>query len=169
MVEYIHENGSTRPKTLFATHYHELNEMEKSFRRIVNYNVSVKEIDGKVVFLRKLQRGGSEHSFGIHVAKLAGMPPSIVRRADQVLKNLESTAVTPDSKNKGKEIFPTPNKADVKDIAAKRDGYQLSLFQLDDPLLCQIRDALLNISIDNLTPIQALTKLHELQSLLTGK
>lgn len=169
IVEHIHENGSTRPKTLFATHYHELNEMEKSFRRIVNYNVSVKEIDGKVVFLRKLQRGGSEHSFGIHVAKLAGMPPSIVRRADQVLKNLESTAVTPDSKNKGKEIFPTPNKADVKDIAAKRDGYQLSLFQLDDPLLCQIRDALLNISIDNLTPIQALTKLHELQSLLTGK
>lgn len=170
IVEHIHENGRTRPKTLFATHYHELNEMEKSFRRIVNYNVAVKEIDGKVVFIRKLRRGGSEHSFGIHVAKLAGMPPSIVRRADQVLKNLEDSAVAPESSGGAKETnLPGLSKADVKGIAAARDGYQLSLFQLDDPLLSQIRDALLDISIDNLTPLQALTKLHELQSLLTGK
>lgn len=171
IVEHIHENGSTRPKTLFATHYHELNEMEKSFRRIVNYNVSVEEMNGKIVFLRKLCKGGSEHSFGIHVAKLAGMPPSIVRRADQVLKNLEASAVSPESADKKSAGAASPivNKAEVGGIATGRDGYQLSLFQLDDPLLEQIRDALLNISIDNLTPIQALTKLHELQSLLTGK
>lgn len=154
IVEHIHENGYCRPKTLFATHYHELNEMEHSFNRIANFNVSVKEINGKVVFMRKLVRGGSEHSFGIHVAKLAGMPPSIVKRANQVLRDLE--------KGDG-------SKADIAGISENREGYQLSLFQLDDPLLSQIRDQLLGINVDNLTPIQALTKLHDLQSLLTGK
>lgn len=157
IVEHIHENGKCRPKTLFATHYHELNEMENSFKRVVNYNVSVREINGKVVFMRKLERGGSEHSFGIHVARLAGMPPSIVRRADQVLKKLES-----------KESSDSP-KADVSNLGKARDGYQLSFFQLDDPLLSQIRDRLLNLSIDNLTPLQALQTLHDLQALLTGK
>lgn len=157
IVEHIHENGKCRPKTLFATHYHELNEMENTFPRVVNYNVSVREINGKVVFMRKLERGGSEHSFGIHVARLAGMPPSIVRRADQVLQALES-----------KESSDSP-KADVSNLGKARDGYQLSLFQLDDPLLSQIRDRLLNLSIDNLTPLQALETLHGLQALLTGK
>lgn len=165
IVEHIHENGHFRPKTLFATHYHELNEMEKTFKRIVNYNVSVKEIKGKVVFMRKLERGGSAHSFGIHVAKLAGMPPSIVKRADQVLSRLEEGSKNdndmPDGKIKGK--------GDMKDIGKVRDGYQLSFFQLDDPLLSQIRDRLLGINIDNLTPLQALTTLHDLKSLLTGK
>lgn len=154
IVENIHENGRIRPKTLFATHYHELNEMEKSFKRIVNYNVSVKEIDGKVVFMRKLEPGGSAHSFGIHVAKLAGMPPSIVKRAGEVLSDLEKSS-------KGK--------ADLSEVGTARTGYQLSLFQLDDPLLSQIRDRLLGIDIDNLTPLQALTALHDLQGLLTGK
>lgn len=157
IVEHIHENGKCRPKTLFATHYHELNEMENTFQRVVNYNVSVREINGKVVFMRKLERGGSEHSFGIHVARLAGMPPSIVRRADQVLKKLES-----------KESSESP-KADVSKLGKARDGYQLSFFQLDDPLLSQIRDRLLTLSIDNLTPLQALETLHGLQALLTGK
>ena len=129
--------------------------MENSFKRIVNYNVSVREINGKVVFTRKLERGGSAHSFGIHVAKLAGMPPTIVRRADQVLKRLEE--------NSGE------GKADLQKLGQVRDGYQLSLFQLDDPLLGQIRDRLLNLSIDNLTPLQALQTLHDLQTLLTGK
>ena len=156
IVEHIHENGRCRPKTLFATHYHELNEMESSFPRVVNYNVSVKEIDGKVVFLRKLAKGGSEHSFGIHVAKLAGMPPSIVRRAEQVLKQLET-----------KEADAP--KANVAQLGTARDGYQLSFFQLDDPLLEQIRDRLLTLQIDNLTPLQALQTLHGLQCLLTGK
>lgn len=162
IVEHIHENGYCRPKTLFATHYHELNEMEKSFNRIVNYNVSVKEINGKVVFLRRLEKGGSAHSFGIHVAKLAGMPPSIVKRANQVLEQLESAA-------RGKDGSQPAVKGNVGDIASHRDGYQLSFFQLDDPLLSQIRDALLDLNIDNLTPLQALTKLHDLQGLLTGK
>lgn len=165
IVEHIHENGRVRPKTLFATHYHELNEMEKSFRRIRNFNVSVKELNGKVVFMRKLQPGGSEHSFGIHVAKLAGMPPSIVKRANQVLKKLEDAAASPVS-GAG---TPGVSKAEVGALAGSRDGYQLSILQLDDPLLSQIRDALLTTNIDNLTPLQALTKLHELQSLLTGK
>jgi DNA mismatch repair protein MutS len=154
IVEHIHENGRIRPKTLFATHYHELNEMEKSFKRIQNFNVSVKEINGKVVFMRKLERGGSAHSFGIHVAKLAGMPPSIVKRADEVLADLEKSG---------------NGKADIAEVGTARTGYQLSLFQLDDPLLSQIRDRLLGINIDNLTPIQALTTLHDLQGLLTGK
>lgn len=156
IVEHIHENGRCRPKTLFATHYHELNEMEGTFQRVVNYNVSVKEIKGRVVFMRKLERGGSEHSFGIHVAKLAGMPPSIVRRAEQVLKQLET-----------KETDAP--KANVTQLGTARDGYQLSFFQLDDPLLEQIRDRLLTLQIDNLTPLQALETLHGLQCLLTGK
>jgi len=147
----------TRPKTLFATHYHELNEMEKDFQRIVNFNVSVREIRGKVVFMRKLERGGSAHSFGIHVAKLAGMPPSIVRRADQVLANLEKSA---DS--------PSAPKAEVENIGKHRDGYQLSFFQLDDPLLSQIRDRLITLDIDNLTPLAALTMLHDLKRLIKG-
>lgn len=156
IVEHIHENGRCRPKTLFATHYHELNEMEGTFPRVVNYNVSVKEIKGRVVFMRKLERGGSEHSFGIHVAKLAGMPPSIVRRAEQVLKQLET-----------KEADAP--KANVAQLGTARDGYQLSFFQLDDPLLEQIRDRLLTLQIDNLTPLLALETLHDLQCLLTGK
>ena len=157
IVEHIHENGSVRPKTLFATHYHELNEMEKDFPRIVNFNVSVREIRGKVVFMRKLERGGSAHSFGIHVAKLAGMPPSIVRRADQVLANLEKSA----------DSSQAP-KANVENIGKHRDGYQLSFFQLDDPLLSQIRDRLLTLDIDNLTPLAALTMLHDLKKLIKG-
>lgn len=164
IVEHIHENGRCRPKTLFATHYHELNEMEKSFKRVHNWSVSVKEIKGKVVFMRKLVKGGSEHSFGIHVAKLAGMPPSIVKRANQVLEKLESAAR--DSNSKGADSV---SKGTLGDIAAHRDGYQLSFFQLDDPLLSQIRDRLLDLNIDNLTPLQSLTVLHDLQSLLTGK
>ena len=165
IVEHIHENGHCRPKTLFATHYHELNEMEKTFNRIVNYNVSVKEINGKVVFMRKLERGGSAHSFGIHVAKLAGMPPSIVKRADQVLARLEDGSKSEETSGKEK----IKGKGGMKDIGKARDGYQLSFFQLDDPLLSQIRDRLLVISIDNLTPLQALQTLHDLQALLTGK
>ena len=165
IVEHIHENGHCKPKTLFATHYHELNEMEKTFNRIVNYNVSVKEINGKVVFMRKLERGGSAHSFGIHVAKLAGMPPSIVKRADQVLARLEDGSKSEESSGKEK----IKGKGGMKDIGKARDGYQLSFFQLDDPLLSQIRDRLLGISIDNLTPLQALQTLHDLQALLTGK
>ncbi|MCM1491392.1 MAG: DNA mismatch repair protein MutS [Muribaculum sp.] len=164
IVEHIHENGRCRPKTLFATHYHELNEMEKSFKRVHNWSVSVKEIKGKVVFMRKLVKGGSEHSFGIHVAKLAGMPPSIVKRANQVLEKLESAAR--DSSN---NAVDNVSKGTLSDIANHRDGYQLSFFQLDDPLLSQIRDRLLDLNIDNLTPLQSLTVLHDLQSLLTGK
>lgn len=164
IVEHIHENGRCRPKTLFATHYHELNEMEKSFKRVHNWSVSVKEIKGKVVFMRKLVMGGSEHSFGIHVAKLAGMPPSIVKRANQVLEKLESAAR--DSNNNAVDNVA---KGTLSDITNHRDGYQLSFFQLDDPLLSQIRDRLLDLNIDNLTPLQSLTILHDLQSLLTGK
>ena len=161
IVEHIHENGRYRPKTLFATHYHELNEMEKSFKRIVNYNVSVKEIDGKIIFLRKLQRGGSEHSFGIHVAQLAGMPKGIIKRATEVLSQLESNAP--------EEVGSlSVSKADVGNIGRNREGYQLSLFQLDDPLLHQIRERLMGLSIDNFTPLQALTTLSDLQQLLKG-
>lgn len=160
IVEHIHENPNVHPKTLFATHYHELNEMEKSFGRIRNYNVTVREINGKVVFMRKLERGGSAHSFGIHVARLAGMPPSIVKRADQVLRQLEDAAANPADEKK---------KPDLSKLGSAREGYQLSLFQLDDPMLSQIRDKLLDLNIDNLTPLQSLTTLHELQSLLTGK
>ncbi len=157
IVEHIHEYGNMHPKTLFATHYHELNEMEKSFSRVVNYNVSVKEINGKVVFLRKLARGGSEHSFGIHVAKLAGMPPSIVHRADEVLHHLET--------NNRKESV-TKN---LDSVAEERSGMQLSFFQLDDPVLSQVRDEILDLDINNLTPMSALNKLHDIKKIITGK
>ena len=156
IVEYLHENGKAHPKTLFATHYHELNEMAKSYQRIANYNVSVKEIDGKVVFVRKLVKGGSEHSFGIHVAKLAGMPPSIVERADEVLRQLEEN-------NRGEK---TP--LNIKEAPAT-GGMQLSFFQLDDPVLCQVRDEILNVDIDNLTPMQALNKLNDIKKIITGR
>ncbi|MCH5347218.1 MAG: DNA mismatch repair protein MutS [Muribaculaceae bacterium] len=157
IVEHIHETPGLHPKTLFATHYHELNEMEKSFSRVANFNVSVKEIDGKVMFLRKLRRGGSEHSFGIHVARLAGMPAAIVNRADQVLKHLETI-------NRGDGSAPVA-------VAAPpaADGMQLSFFQLDDPVLAQVRDEILGIDINNLTPVQALNKLHDIRGILTGK
>lgn len=161
IVEHIHNHPTAAAKTLFATHYHELNEMEKTFKRVVNYNVSVKEIDGKVVFLRKLARGGSEHSFGIHVAKLAGMPKEIVKRASQVLHDLEQA-------NRGEE---RPGEA-VKTIApagGNANGMQLSFFQLDDPVLSQIRDEILHADIDNLTPVAALNKLNEIKTILTGK
>ncbi len=148
-----------RPKTLFATHYHELNEMEKSFNRVVNYNVSVREIDGKVVFLRKLARGGSEHSFGIHVAKLAGMPQTIVRRADEVLRHLEKV-------NRESDEQVSRNLSAVADEA---EGMQLSFFQLDDPVLAQLRDEILDLDINNLTPMAALNKLHDIRTILTGK
>ncbi len=164
IVEHIHENGRFHPKTLFATHYHELNEMEKNFGRISNYNVSVKEINGKVVFLRKLEKGGSEHSFGIHVAKLAGMPQSIVKRANQVLAQLEEASKGVDGKKSD-----SVSKEAVGSIGAHRDGYQMSFFQLDDPLLSQIRDRLLDVNVNNLTPLQALNMLSDLQGLLTGK
>ena len=156
IVEYLHENGKAHPKTLFATHYHELNEMEKTYRRIANYNVSVKEIDGRVVFVRKLVPGGSEHSFGIHVAKLAGMPPSIVERADEVLHQLEEN-------NRGEK-----KPLNIKD-APVTGGMQLSFFQLDDPVLCQVRDEILNVDIDNLTPMQALNKLNDIKKIITGR
>ncbi|MDE6860161.1 MAG: DNA mismatch repair protein MutS [Duncaniella sp.] len=159
IVEHIHEYGGIHPKTLFATHYHELNEMEKSFQRVVNYNVSVKEIDGKVVFLRKLARGGSEHSFGIHVAKLAGMPQSIVRRADEVLTHLEKSNRDTDS-----EIVKN-----LANVSEEAEGMQLSFFQLDDPVLAQLRDQILGLDIDNLTPMGALNKLNDIKAILTGK
>ncbi len=157
IVEYIHEHGSCKAKTLFATHYHELNEMEKSFHRIKNYNVSVKEVDKKVIFLRKLVRGGSEHSFGIHVAKMAGMPQSIVKRSEQILKQLET-----DNRQSG---VAKP----VGEIAEQREGLQLSFFQLDDPVLEQIRDEIKNLDINNLTPVEALNKLNEVKRIITGK
>lgn len=171
IVEHIHQNKSARPKTLFATHYHELNDMARVFPRIANYNVSVQESDGKVVFLRKLVKGGSAHSFGIHVAKLAGMPPSIVRRAGEVLSRLEASAAKA-TENDSADAEPTP-KADSPDTsgisAVPSDGMQLSFFQLDDPLLSQVRDSLLSLDIDNLTPMQALNTLNSLKELLLGK
>ena len=157
IVEHIHENGRCRPKTLFATHYHELNEMEGTFQRVVNYNVSVKEIKGRVVFMRKLERGGSEHSFGIHVAKMAGMPKSIVKRANDILHQLET-----DNRQQG-IAKPTA------EIASGRDGMQLSFFQLDDPVLCQIRDEILTLDVNNLTPLEALNKLNDIKKIVRGK
>lgn len=157
IVEHIHEHPKARAKTLFATHYHELNEMERTYKRIANFNVSVKEVDNKVIFLRKLVKGGSEHSFGIHVAKMAGMPQSIVRRADQILKQLES-----ENRNNG---ISKP----THEIAAQREGMQLSFFQLDDPVLSQIRDEIINLDINNLTPVEALNKLNEIRKIITGK
>ncbi|MDE6265918.1 MAG: DNA mismatch repair protein MutS [Muribaculaceae bacterium] len=158
IVEHIHNYGNMHPKTLFATHYHELNEMEKTNPRVVNFNVSVKEIDGKVVFMRKLARGGSEHSFGIHVAKLAGMPRSIVNRANQVLRQMEKT-------NAGN---PAESVAAIQQPLAE-GGVQLSFFQLDDPVLAQIRDQILNLDINNLTPMEALNRLHGIKQIITGK
>lgn len=158
IVEYIHEHPKAKARTLFATHYHELNDMEKSFKRIKNYNVSVKEVDNKVIFLRKLERGGSEHSFGIHVAKMAGMPKSIVKRANEILKQLES-----DNRQQG--IAGKP----LAEVSENRGGMQLSFFQLDDPILCQIRDEILNLDVNNLTPIEALNKLNDIKKIVRGK
>ncbi len=158
IVEHIHESQKGRARTLFATHYHELNEMEKNFSRIKNYNVSVKEIDGRVIFLRKLMPGGSEHSFGIHVAKLAGMPKSIVKRSEQILAKLEASSSRGDIKT-----VPT------NEIAGSREGVQLSFFQLDDPVLASVRDEILGIDINNLTPIEALNKLNEIKRIVKGK
>ena len=159
IVEYLHEQPKARARTLFATHYHELNEMEKHFSRIKNYNVSVKNVDGKVIFLRKLQRGGSEHSFGSHVAEIAGMPRSIVKRANTVLKELEQ-----DNAEVGAAAKPNTAK-----IAAHREGMELSFFQLDDPILTQIRAEILELDVNNLTPVEALNKLNEIKKILTGK
>jgi DNA mismatch repair protein MutS len=156
ILEYIHEHPKARARTLFATHYHELNEMEKSFARIVNYNVSVREVDGKVIFLRKLVKGGSEHSFGIHVAKLAGMPQSIVKRADAILHQLET-----DNRRNG-IAKPRPE-------AHRADAVQLSIFQLDDPVLSQIRDEIINLDVNNLTPIEALNKLNDIKKIIKGR
>ena len=158
IVEYIHEYSKGRARTLFATHYHELNEMENSFPRIKNFNVSVREIDGKVIFLRKLMPGGSEHSFGIHVAKLAGMPKSIVKRSEQILKKLEA------SNNRG-ELKGAP----TSEIADSREGMQLNFFQLDDPVLSQVRDEILGIDVNNLTPLEALNKLNDIKRIVRGK
>ena len=158
IVEYIHEFAKGKARTLFATHYHELNEMEKSFPRIRNYNVSVREIDGKVIFLRKLMPGGSEHSFGIHVAQLAGMPKSIVKRSEQILKKLEA------SNNRG-ELKGAP----TTEIADSREGMQLNFFQLDDPVLSQVRDEILGIDVNNLTPLEALNKLNDIKRIVKGK
>ena len=161
IVEHIHNYRNIHPKTLFATHYHELNDMEQSFERVVNYNVSVKEAGGKVVFLRKLAKGGSAHSFGIHVAKLAGMPSSIVKRADAVLADLENVRGNDSDASQG-----TPRVAPAK---IDNKGVQMSFFQLDDPVLTQIRDEIIGIDIDNLTPVAALNKLYQIRSILTGK
>ena len=153
MVEYLHESKN-RPKTIFATHYHELNEMENSFKRVRNYNISIMESNNKIVFLRKLKRGGSEHSFGIHVARMAGMPKSVVARADEILKKME------EGRDKGELAKP------VAEIAGEREGLQLSIFQLDDPVLKQIRDEILDLDIDNLTPMEALNKLYSIRKFL---
>ncbi|MDD2931769.1 MAG: DNA mismatch repair protein MutS [Fermentimonas sp.] len=157
IVEYIHDNPKARAKTLFATHYHELNEMEKTFKRIKNYNVSVKEIDKRVIFMRKLVPGGSEHSFGIHVARMAGMPQSITKRADTILSQMENS-------NRRGDI-----KKPIDDFVEKQEGYQLSFFQLDDPILSQVRDEIINLDVNNLTPIDALNKLNEIKKIVKGK
>ena len=159
IVEHIHEHKRARARTLFATHYHELNDMEESFSRIKNYNVSVKEVDNKVIFLRKLERGGSEHSFGIHVAKMAGMPKTIVKRADEILHQLE--------KENRQEGMSSHHKVEPKTV--HQDGVQLSFFQLDDPVLCQIRDEILNLDVNNLTPLEALNKLNDIKKIVRGK
>jgi DNA mismatch repair protein MutS len=156
IVEYIHEHPRAKARTLFATHYHELNEMEKSFSRIRNYNVSVKEVDNKVIFLRKLVRGGCEHSFGIHVASMSGMPKSIVKRADEILHELEKSS---------QGISAKP----ISEMSNSREGMQLSFFQLEDPVLCQIRDEIINLDINSLTPIEALNKLNEIKKIVKGK
>ena len=152
IVEHIHENKRARARTLFATHYHELNEMAGRFSRIKNFNVSVKEIDNKVIFLRRLEPGGSEHSFGIHVARMAGMPKSIVRRADQILRQLEK-----ENRQGG-----------IGSASRQQDGIQLSFFQLEDPVLCQVRDEILHLDVNNLTPLEALNKLSNIKRVVTG-
>ena len=158
IVEHIHENKKAHARTLFATHYHELNDMEALFPRIKNYNVTVKEVNNKVIFLRKLERGGSEHSFGIHVAKMAGMPQSIVKRADEILHRLEQ-------ENRQEGMVSRPK----VQASAPKDGVQLNFFQLDDPVLCQIRDEILHLDVNNLTPIEALNKLNDIKRIVTGK
>ena len=158
IVEYLHEHPKAQARTLFATHYHELNEMEKNFKRIKNYNVSVREVEGKVIFLRKLEKGGSEHSFGIHVAEISGMPKSIVKRANVILKQLET-----DNASVGTVGKPTA------EIAQSREGMQLSFFQLDDPVLCQVRDEILGLDVNNLTPLEALNKLNDIKKIVSGK
>jgi len=163
IVEYLHEQPKARARTLFATHYHELNEMEKNFSRIKNYNVSVKEIDGRVIFLRKLEKGGSEHSFGIHVAEIAGMPKSIVKRANVILKQLEKASPDPSEGGGTRVGKPTV------EIAQSREGMQLSFFQLDDPVLCQVRDEILGLDVNNLTPLEALNKLNDIKKIVSGK
>ena len=159
IVEYIHENPKAHARTLFATHYHELNELEKSLQRVKNFNVSVKELNGRVIFMRKLVPGGSEHSFGIHVAKIAGMVPTVVKRAEQVLKELEA--------NSAGEGISRPNTENIQVIGS--GGAQLSFFQLDDPVLCQIRDEILHLDINSLTPLEALNKLNDIKRIVKGK
>ena len=158
IVEYLHEHSRAQARTLFATHYHELNEMEKNFPRIKNFNVSVKEVDGKIIFVRKLEKGGSEHSFGIHVAEIAGMPRSIIKRANIILKELE----------KDNSQVGSVGKAAVEHLDQSRDGMQLSFFQLDDPVLSQIRDEILGLDVNNLTPVEALNKLNDIKKILKG-
>lgn len=166
IVEHIHENPKAKARTLFATHYHELNEMERTYSRIKNYNVSVKEVDNKVIFLRKLERGGSEHSFGIHVAKMAGMPKSIVKRADEILALLEKENRQGSISGKEKEITSELKKKKGASSSSTSDGIQLNFFQLDDPVLSQIRDEIINLDINNLTPVEALNKLNEIKKIL---
>ena len=158
IVEYLHEHSRAQARTLFATHYHELNEMEKNFPRIKNFNVSVKEVDGKIIFVRKLEKGGSEHSFGIHVAEIAGMPRSIVKRANIILKELE----------KDNSQVGSVGKAAVERLDQSREGVQLSFFQLDDPILTQIRDEILGLDVNNLTPVEALNKLNDIKKIVKG-
>jgi len=158
IVEYIHEHPKNSAKTLFATHYHEMNEMEHTFKRIKNFNVSVKEVDNKVIFMRKLMPGGSAHSFGIHVAQMAGMPKSIVKRSNEILKQLET-----DNRQQGIKKKP------IKKIASSYEGYQYNLFQLDDPVLCQVRDEILNLDVNNLTPMESMNKLYNIKKIITGK
>ena len=189
IVEYLHQHSGAQARTLFATHYHELNEMEKHFERIKNYNVSVKEVNGKVIFLRKLMPGGSEHSFGIHVAEIAGMPKSIVSRANAILRQLEADNAGVGVDESGAEASaeaPSENAAATTVTSVKRrkggklstrniasqssvQGVQLSFFQLDDPVLCQIRDEIIGLDINNLTPVEALNKLNEIKKIVTGR
>ena len=157
IVEYIHQNPSAHARTLFATHYHELNEMERQFSRVKNYNVSVREAEGRIIFLRRLERGGSEHSFGIHVARLAGMTPAVVKRAEQVLSDLEQSS-------SGNGI----SRPHTENLTAP-EASQLNFFQLDDPVLSQIRDEILDLDVNNLTPLEALNKLNDIKRIVTGK
>jgi len=157
IAEYLHENGRVRPKTLFATHYHELNEMEKSFKRIVNYHVSVQEHAGKILFERTLKKGGTAHSFGVHVAEMAGVPASVVQRSKEILKELEGNA--------SKSGLEKP----IDNMTHHKDGYQLSFFQLDDPLLLEIKDIIQEVDVNNLTPIEALNVLNSIQQKLKKK